>query len=226
MGTDKRLDLERIAGVIRACEPDFVALQEVDRGTERSGGIDQPATLAKLTNMHVAFGVAMPYQGGEYGDAVLSRWPITSSRVVALPWREGGRREPRCAVAATANLPGKVGAIEFVSTHLDHTGEPSDRSAQAEAINASWRDAGALTILAGDFNCEVGSAPMNALGRAWTRVSGQDPAAPTCCGTQPKVKIDHVFVKPSPRWRVIDARVIDEPVASDHRPVLVTLGLR
>lgn len=224
---DKRLDLERIAGVIRACDADLVALQEVDNGTKRSGGVDQASELAKLTKMHVVYGAAMPYQGGQYGNAVLSRWPITSSRIVHLPWQEGGRREPRCAVAATTQLPGSMGAtIKFISTHFNHTRDSSDRIAQAEAINASWSDAGPLMVLAGDFNCEPDSEPMEILTREWTLVSGTDPAEPTCCGAAPRVKIDHVLVKPSDRWRVIEQRVLDEPVASDHRPVLVKLELR
>ncbi|MDQ3441393.1 MAG: endonuclease/exonuclease/phosphatase family protein [Planctomycetota bacterium] len=223
-GVDKKLDLERIAAVIRALEPDFVALQEVDKGTKRAGGVDQPGELARLTNMHVVFGAAMPHDGGEYGNAVLTRAPILKSRVVPLSWKEGNRREPRCAVSARVDVAA-AGTIEFISTHLDHTRDESDRPAQAEAINAAWRDASATTILAGDFNCEAGSAPLETISREWTLVSGADPAAPTCCGAKPTKNIDHVFVKPSERWRVIEHRVIDEPVASDHRPVLVKLEL-
>ncbi|MGB7159612.1 MAG: endonuclease/exonuclease/phosphatase family protein [Tepidisphaeraceae bacterium] len=225
VGTDGKLDLPRIAGVISAEQPDFVALQEVDNGTRRSLGALQAAELAKLTSMHIVFGPAMTFDGGQYGDAVLSRWPIVSSRVEALPWTRGEQHEPRCAVAITAKLPGGAGTIEFISTHFDHTREPSDRLIQAQAVNERWRDAKHPTILAGDFNCEVGSAPMEALAKDWTLVSGDDPAAPTCCGATPKVKIDHVFVKPSERWRVVKARVLDERTASDHRPVRVTLEL-
>lgn len=224
-GLDKKLDLERVAAVIRSFDADFVALQEVDKGAARSGGVDQAAELARLTKMHVVFGPAMPYQGGHYGDAVLSRRPITSSRVVPLPWKEGGQREPRVAVSATSALPGKAGSVEFISTHWDHTREPSDRQAQAAGVNDAWRDAGEQTILAGDFNCPPGSAPMETLSRDWTLVSGTDPAKPTCCGATPKSKIDHVLVKTSDRWRVVEHRVIDEPVASDHRPVVVKLEL-
>ena len=225
-GTDKKLDLERVARVIRSFDADFVALQEVDKGAKRSGGVDQAAELARLTDMHVVFAAAMPFQGGEYGDAVLARRPITFSRVVPLPWKAGGQREPRVAVSATTALPVGAGTIEFISTHWDHTRDPSDRDAQAEATNDAWRDAGELTILAGDFNCTPDSAPMQALARTWTLVSGTDPAAPTCCGANLRTKIDHVLVKSSDRWRVVEHRVIDEPVASDHRPVLVKLELR
>ncbi|HEV2296078.1 MAG TPA: endonuclease/exonuclease/phosphatase family protein [Tepidisphaeraceae bacterium] len=225
-GMDKRLDLQRIAGVIRASGADLVALQEVDNGTKRAGGVDQAAELARLTNMHAVFGPAMSYDGGQYGNAVLSRWPITSSRIVPLPWKQGNRREPRCAVSATTRLPHGAGPLEMISTHWDHTRNESNREAQAHALNQAWADADERSILAGDFNCELGSPPMETLGRAWTLVSGTDPAALTCCGDRLRAKIDHVLVKPSDRWRVIEHRVIDEPVASDHRPVLVKLQWR
>ena len=225
-GMDDRVDLERIARVIRAANPDFVALQEVDRGATRTDGVDQPEVLARFARMHVVYGPAMPFQGGEYGDAVLSRWPIKSSRVVKLPWREGGQREPRVAVAATAEFPFKEGAIEFISTHWDHTKEPSDRLAQAQKVDEAWRNAGPATILAGDFNCAPGTPPLDTLGREWTLVTGTDPAQPTCCGNDLREKIDHIFVKPSKRWRVVEHHVVDEEMASDHRPVVVRLELR
>jgi endonuclease/exonuclease/phosphatase family metal-dependent hydrolase len=222
-GLDQKVDLERIAAVIRAADPDFVALQEVDQGTKRVAGFDQPAELARLTNMHFVYGTAMPYDGGKYGDAVLARRSIIASRSVALPHTPGPQHEPRVAVSATIALPGNGARVEFISTHWDHTREPSDRLKQAEKVNETWKDAPATTILAGDFNCPPGSPPMQALGRDWTLMSGTVLSEPTCCGNEPRSKIDHVLVKPSPRWRVVEHRVVDEKIASDHRPVVVKL---
>src|SRR6187401_2662233 len=78
-GIDKKLDIERIAGVINSVNPDFVALQEVDNKTKRTGHVDQTAEVAKLTKMHGYFGKAMQWEDGEYGDSVLSRFPIDKS---------------------------------------------------------------------------------------------------------------------------------------------------
>ena len=75
-GTDERFDYERLAQVINDLSPDIVALQEVDRGTGRASGVDQAKLLGKLCKMHHAYGQAMPYQGGQYGEAILSRFPI------------------------------------------------------------------------------------------------------------------------------------------------------
>ena len=70
-GTDGRLDLSRLAAIISSAAPDLVALQEVDLGTARAGGVDQLAELGRLTGMHPVFGKAMDYQGGAYGVGVL-----------------------------------------------------------------------------------------------------------------------------------------------------------
>src|SRR5215213_773903 len=69
-GTDGKVDLERIAKVITVAAPDLVAVQEVDRKTRRTNGVDQAAELGRLTRMHVEFGKAIDYQGGAYGLAV------------------------------------------------------------------------------------------------------------------------------------------------------------
>jgi endonuclease/exonuclease/phosphatase family metal-dependent hydrolase len=220
-GTDGKLDLERIAGVIRSADADFVALQEVDVGTKRTHGVNQARELGRLTRMRPFFSAAMPFQGGQYGNAILSRFSTPSGhwRAVQLPHQPGGRREPRAAVSVAI-----VELTEFISTHLDHTPEPSDRLAQAEAINRELAREGDDTpaILAGDFNCTPDSPPMVELLKQWTLVSGGGPSIPS---SQPSKSIDHVLVRPAERWRVVSSRVIDEPVASDHRPVVVTLEL-
>ena len=247
-GTDGKLDLARIADVIRRSDADLVALQEVDGGTRRAGGMMQAAALGRMLNMHHAYGPAMRFDGGEYGNAILSRHRIISSKTVALPHTPGRQREPRAAIAATIELPpraaradagaGAGGRIVLISTHFDHTRGSPDRLPQARAVNEQLGGAAAddddelPAILAGDFNCEPASEPMAELAKRWTLVSDGDAAdrggaaPPSFPSTRPRIKIDHVLVKPRARWRVIDATVVDEPVASDHRPVVVTLQLR
>ena len=66
-GMDHKIDLPRIAKVIVAAKPDIVALEEVDQGTRRASGVDQPAEFARLTGMNVVFGRNIAYDGGGYG---------------------------------------------------------------------------------------------------------------------------------------------------------------
>ncbi|MEO6437474.1 MAG: endonuclease/exonuclease/phosphatase family protein [Tepidisphaeraceae bacterium] len=220
-GMDKKLDLERIAGVIRAANADFVALQEVDRGASRTGGIDQIAELARLTGMEPAYAPAMDFQDGQYGNAILTKLPLLFTTAVPLPYKPGGRREPRVAAVSQLWLS-TTERLYLVSAHLDHTADPSDRLTQAQAINAKLGEGSAPTILAGDFNCEPGSPPMVELAKRWTLMSGGGHSYPS---KPPHKSIDHVLVRPAERWRVSETRVIDERVASDHRPVLVKLEL-
>src|ERR687894_2457404 len=79
VGMDKKLDLQRIADVINRERPDLVGLQEVDRGVQRTQRIDEIAELAALTRMEYAFAFNLPYQGGQYGVAILSRFPIRAT---------------------------------------------------------------------------------------------------------------------------------------------------
>ena len=227
-GGDGRVDLERIAKVIRRAKPDLVALQEVDRKTARSGGMDQPAQLAELTGMHVEYGPTSLYDEGEYGNAVLSRYEIKSRRVHTLPYRAGGQREPRGALEVRVEPSDQSGEIAFVSVHLDHTAaEDSDRPAQTKALASlvSQKDVEVPTILAGDFNCGPGSEPLEVFKRSWTDATAKSEfrTSPTFV---PDKKIDLVFVKPDHRWKVKSAEVIDELSASDHRPVKVVLELQ
>lgn len=95
-----------MAEVVRTAGADIVLLQEVDRNTVRSGNVDQVAELTRLTGMHAQFGKSLDYQGGEYGIAILSRWPIIAREVVDLKVtppqvRAGGSTEPRVALVVT-----------------------------------------------------------------------------------------------------------------------------
>lgn len=231
-GTDGRIDLERIAAVIRQAAPDVVALQEVDRLVPRSGEADQASELARLTDLDMRFGRTIPLQGGEYGNAVLSRWPILDVTNHPLPSPAGG--EARALLAVTIEVPSGEAAgasVTILATHLDHTRDPANRTASAEAIgrlfpwNGNQRTQHAPMILAGDLNDVPDSRPIELLGGSWT-ASDAGRWAPTSPAGDPRRKIDYVMFRPADRWRVVELRVLDEPVASDHRPLLAVLSLR
>jgi len=75
-GLDGKVDLQRIADLIKREQADIVALQEVDKGVERTARRDCPGELAALTGMSCVFSNNYHYQGGEYGNAVLTRFPV------------------------------------------------------------------------------------------------------------------------------------------------------
>lgn len=207
---DGRFDYERLARVITDLNPDVVALQEVDRRTQRADGVDQPQLLGKLTDMYYAFGQAMPYQDGQYGEAVLSRFPITKVEVFPLPFRPG--QEPRTALATRIKPDNELPEFIFVGTHLCHQSSDT-RVEQTQQINRVLPPAGATpVILAGDLNARPGSEPMNELLRErWRDVIA------------PQSRIDYILLRPQDPWKVVEVKIIDQRVVSDHRPVLATL---
>lgn len=221
-GVDGKLDLARIAAVIKAQNPDLVALQEVDDRTRRTDGVDQTARIAALAGLpHYRFGKAMNHDGGGYGEAVLSRHPIIKTKNLILP--ASPEHEPRAALAVWIDRGGEV--VVFIGTHLDHTDDPTDRIAQVNTINEHWRDQTFYPqLLAGDLNAEPDDQPLQRLGGLWTDASAVTPA-PTYPAGKPTVRIDYVLYRPADRWRVIESRVIDEQIASDHRPLLTVLEL-
>jgi endonuclease/exonuclease/phosphatase family metal-dependent hydrolase len=215
-GLDKKLDLPRIATVIRAAEPDLVAIQEVDVKAKRTGGVDEAAELAKLTNMHAYFAKAMDYQGGAYGQLILSKHELTDTKTHMLPPAEPGV-EPRIMAEAHVKIGGT--SIAFFGTHLDAR-DNARRVLQAEEIariTANIKDD--VSILAGDLNAHPDHQPIALLTKDWT-----DPSAGkgllTIPAEKPKSQIDYVLYRPKDRLHPVDVKVLDEPVASDHRPVL------
>ncbi len=220
-GMDDEIDLERIAGVINAADADIVALQEVDVGVRRSGEVDQVAELGRLTDMYGVFGKHRDFGGGDYGQALLSRRPIESVEVIDLHGTTGEDADYRVAVAAhipgTEDLPG----ILFVSMHLHHQAE-EHRLLQVRELKRVLGEAEQeAVILAGDLNARPGSETANKMLDGWIDTTPDD--AMTFPADEPNRKIDYILFPEEHPWRVLRSEVIDEPMASDHRPLYVDL---
>jgi len=165
------------------------------------------------------FGRAMPYDGGEYGEGILSRYSFLSTRNHALPAQEG--KEPRSALEVHVIL--KSGdTIAFVGTHFDHTGEV-DRINQATELREILADLELPVLLAGDLNATPESRTMEIL-FSDLKPSSID-MAPTFPSDGPGAKIDYILYGPPERWRVLESRVICDTVASDHCALLSVLEL-
>lgn len=216
-GTDGKLDLPRIAKIIAAEKPDLVAVQEVDRKAKRSGGVDQTAELARLTGLHGTFFKAIDIEGGDYGQAILSRFPLGETTTHKLP--QIAKEEQRIAGEVRLAVDGREFA--FVTTHFNHLNDANRRD-QATKINELFASAKHPVILAGDLNANPTSGPLTILAPNW-KSSKLDAELPTIPSAKPARQIDYVLYRPATRFRVADVKVIDEPVASDHRPIFAVL---
>jgi endonuclease/exonuclease/phosphatase family metal-dependent hydrolase len=224
LGMDDQVDLERIASVIRTLEPDIVTLQEIDSVVARTGFEDQAAVLGELTGMRAVFGGFMDYQGGRYGMALLSRYPIVEWENHRLP--DGA--EPRSALAARIELLrpgyGQAPRLVVVGVHLYATAE--ERYAQASRLIEVLSDERSPVVLAGDFNSTPDSDVIRLLEAegGWKRPpkSGERLTFPS---EDPDREIDFIMFRPADRFVVREHRVVAETEASDHRSVLLELEL-
>ncbi len=212
-------DLDLIASVIKSVDPDLVALQEVDFYTNRAKNMDLASELGLRTGLAPLFGRAMYFDGGEYGEGILSRHSFLSSRNHALPSREG--KEPRSALEVRVVLLGGD-TIAFVGTHFDHTGDV-DRINQAARVREILAEIDLPVLLAGDLNATPESRCMEIL-FSDLKPSSTD-MEPTIPSDGPRAKIDYILYGPPERWKVLESRVICDSVASDHCAYLSVLEL-
>jgi endonuclease/exonuclease/phosphatase family metal-dependent hydrolase len=222
-GRDGIIDLKRLSDVITAEAPDLVSLQEVDRLRDRSGYVDQMEDLAQLTDMQAVFGAAIGTPGkGQYGNAILSRYPIIRHKTYPLPG------EPRSLLEAhiqLAGISGDNGELVFYATHLDLEQQYRLQSArQIRKIVTSFP--GRIAILAGDLNATPGSPTIANLSEFWTNsTAGLDLVTLPEENGENRGQIDYIMYRPRNRWNVLEATVLEEPVASDHYALLVRLHL-
>jgi len=216
-GTDGRIDVSRIAEVIKSAAPDVALLQEVDRHVARSGNVDQAAELGRLTGMQAVFGANLAIGGGQYGNAILARHPLGKARNRRLP--SGSHPEPRGVLAAVMQLP-EAATNEtclVLATHLDQLPDIASIEAISDWVEGEDR----CVIIGGDFNARPESAVLNRFRERWTLATvGEYPTFPA---TAPTRQIDFIGYRSRSRVAVSDVHVMPEPLASDHRPIVVTI---
>ena len=214
-GMDNVTDFDRIASVINEMNADAIAIQELDSATIRSGGIVVLDELAKRTNMYASFNGSIEFQGGEYGNGILTKEKPLRKDAIALP----GREEKRSLII--------VELKDFVlcGTHMSLNEE--DRQSSVELIQEYTNKYGSKPVfLVGDLNASPDSNEIITLSKNWTMLN--DPSQPTFPSDNPEVTIDYLFLKRNKEFEhtLISAEVFNEPMASDHRPLWVELKIK
>lgn len=208
-GMDMVVDYDRTASVIVQQQPDVVALQELDSMTGRSGNRDQLGELASRTGYHPVFGAAIEFNGGLYGVGILSREMPVSTKRIPLPGEE-----PRLLLVV------ELKDFVIACTHLDLN--EAQRLASVPLIVEEAQRWQKPFLLAGDWNDTPDSKLLKAMTQYFTVLSGDEATYPA---DEPTECIDYVAAF-NGRAEAIESHVIDEPAASDHRPLVVFLRLR
>jgi len=220
-GMDGKLNLERTAETLKKLDADVIALQEVDNQCKRSGSIDQAAKLGEMLGMKSHFVKFMDFQGGQYGLAILSRLPVSEKKTHVLP----AGAEPRSAAEIILSVPlggGKERKVSFVSLHLDWTSSKK-RLPQIKKLLDALKDREMPLVLIGDFNAKRGDPTLTTVQKAGYQILPHKNNAKTFPAKNPTQQIDFIAIKGLPNNGSQEIEVIDEEVASDHRPLRVQL---
>jgi len=223
-GMDGNVDLERIAEVIRTQKPHLVALQEVDKGVRRTDGRDIPAELSQLTGMEAYFEMNFPFQGGEYGNAILSRLPILSKR--NTHYRMLREDEQRGVIQVLVQFEGQ--GVLFMNTHIDHRPDDAERMQNLEQIEEVVAEfPGVPVIIAGDFNDFPGSRVHSRMKQtyldAWEEVGEGDGF--TYRSDKPDRRIDYIWLQKESGLKPLRTWIV-ETLASDHLPLLLDVEVK
>jgi endonuclease/exonuclease/phosphatase family metal-dependent hydrolase len=223
-GQDNKIDLLRIAELIKREGAQVVALQEVDRGVERTARRDFPAELAELTGMTCVFSNNFHFQGGEYGNAVLTKFPVVRATNTLFRMLRPGEQRGLLQVV----LQVQQQELVFMGTHIDHRQEDSERLLNAAEIQGIIKLYGRRPIiLCGDFNDVPASRTHTKLKEVFNdtwELIGQGDGF-TFPSNGPRKRIDYIWFS---KGSALDPRKIWVPVseASDHLPLAAEFQFR
>ena len=223
-GLDGKVDLARIAEVIRRERADLVALQEVDKGVLRTDRRDLPAELATLTGMTCVFSNNFHFQGGEYGNAVLTRFPVLSA--TNSHYQMLRTNEQRGILQLTLDVCGR--RPTFMNTHIDYRRDDSERLLNVREIGKLMTQSDKHdVILCGDFNAMPDSQVYQRLKTMFSdtwelagKVTGW-----TYPADNPQKRIDYIWISKTAQLAAVNAYV-SESTASDHRPLVVEMRFK
>jgi endonuclease/exonuclease/phosphatase family metal-dependent hydrolase len=237
MGIDRQRSEARIAEVIASMSVDIVGLQELDLGRARSAHVDQAALIARQLGWKYHFHPALRRGDEQYGNAIVSRVPITLKRAAempgAAPWY---CREQRSAIWMQAETD--LGAVHIINSHFGLG--YSERSLQAKLlIGPAWLGSVAPdepAVLLGDLNSVRTSRAYRVLAahlrdvrtlvNEFTR-RGERRAFRTFPTRFPSFAVDHIFVNDllAPTHLNVHRTPLAR-VASDHFPLVCELTLK
>lgn len=216
IGRDRAFAPERILRVIRELDAGIVGLQEVDARIGEPQRFDQFRFFGEMLGLHSIAGPNIVEHGGDYGNVLLTRWPVEQSRLIKLGV---ARREPRGAICAILRCGDA--RLQVINTHFGL--RRAERREQARRLLDEARAHDGPTLFMGDFNVwRRGSYALARLGAPADRA--RTPG--TFTSRWPLIPLDRVWTRPLAHLVTVRA-VHDEltMTASDHLPLEATVDL-
>lgn len=219
-GMDGKIDVARIGDIITGNLADLAALQEVDRGVERTKKIDIIKMLSDQTGMSMAFGKNIDFQGGDYGNGILSKFRIDSVKNSHYRMLQEGEQRGLLKTSISINNE----SIVFIATHTGDKNSETEKLMNAEEIIAALKGCGDMpVIICGDFNDRPGSKMQEKLKEyfadVWEVLSG-DPGY-SFPSSKPDRRIDYIYISKEglKRFKPLSITTVQTD-ASDHLPVI------
>jgi len=225
-GIDSIIDLSRIAQLIKDNEADLAAFQEVDKNVNRSHQLDIMKILSDSTGMFFSFGKNIDYQGGDYGNGILSKYKIEkeANRHYKM-LREG---EQRGLLQTFINIKGTK--ILFMNTHIDFRKDDAERLQNVdEIIEVLNSNKNLPVIICGDFNDEPGSRTHKKMKEyfidVWEYLNEEETGF-SYPAENPVKRIDYIFISKNSLeiLKPVSIKVLKSD-ASDHLPVIAEFEL-
>jgi endonuclease/exonuclease/phosphatase family metal-dependent hydrolase len=216
VGRNPRFDLERVVALVQRHQPDIVALQEIDSRRAREAHIDNPFdVLQKVLGGHGVGAKTVTTADGDYGQALISRWPMVNTEIHDLSFPG---REPRRAICSDIQTP--AGPLRVIATHLGLSFH--ERHAQVIAILKMLGSLSTTTVALGDFNDWLWAGSVRRrLGRVLPGYTNYR----TFPSRWPIFHLDRVYLWP--REALVGSHTDPEARAiSDHLPVISDIRVR
>lgn len=210
----KAYNYEKQARVIESIAPDVIAIEEVDSASSRSANRYALGEYAAALGMRAFYSPTVEIGGGLYGMGILTEKKPVAVKRIALP----GREEARTAVIA------EFTNYVFCGTHLSLNDD--DRISSLEIISREAEKYDKPFFLAGDLNAEPDKPSGKTLAQNFTVLN--DIKQHTWPADKPNVTIDYIAVykKHADMVALLRSRVVNEPNASDHRPVYADVRIK
>ncbi len=218
-------NVNNVAEVIKKIKPDVVFLQEVDKNTTRSLGIDQAKKLAEFGGYpYYQFFKIMDYQGGEFGLAILSALELKEAETHAMPSEIDGQIITSNNALGTAKITFNSIDINLAVVHLSVNQTESEKQLPyiLEKILANKNGP---ALLAGDFNSTPFSSTIKKMDAGGYTRTNTDPTKFSIPSNSPNRELDYISFKPKERFTVESHTVLTGISASDHLPIVSILNV-